>query len=116
MTKVLQDCNWAQGVEGSIDSAHSDYLHSSNIVAGPATTAPGWMSQDTAYGFRYAAIRRPDAHPDTHQYVRVTAFVAPFYVFTPPLRAGVSSSAQAGAGRGGAAGLGADRRRAQLLL
>jgi phthalate 4,5-dioxygenase oxygenase subunit len=33
---------------------------------------------------------------DKHKYVRVTLFVAPFYVFTPPLRAGVSSSAQRG--------------------
>jgi phthalate 4,5-dioxygenase oxygenase subunit len=96
VTKVLQDCNYLQGVEGSIDSAHSDYLHSSNISGRPRDHRPRLEVQDTAYGFRYAAIRQPDLGADTHQYVRVTAFVAPFYVFTPPLRAGVSSSAQAG--------------------
>ncbi len=96
VTKVLQDCNYLQGVEGSIDSAHSDYLHSSNIRGRPRDHAPRLETQDTAYGFRYAAIRRPDAHADTHQYVRVTIWVAPFYVFTPPQRAGISSSAGAG--------------------
>jgi phthalate 4,5-dioxygenase oxygenase subunit len=96
VTKVLQDCNWAQGVEGSIDSSHSDYLHSSNIRGRPSDHAPRLETQDTAYGFRYAAIRKPDAEPDRQKYVRVTLFVAPFYVFTPPLRMGSSSSAAPG--------------------
>ena len=96
VTKIYEDCNYLQGVEGSIDSAHSDYLHSSNIRGRPRDHAPRLETQDTAYGFRYAAIRRPDAHADTHQYVRVTIWVAPFYVFTPPQRAGISSSAGAG--------------------
>ena len=93
VTKVLQDCNYLQGVEGSIDSAHSDYLHSSLVRGRPSDHSPRLETQDTAYGFRYAAIRKPDADADKLKYVRVTIFVAPFYVFTPPLRAGVSSSA-----------------------
>jgi phthalate 4,5-dioxygenase oxygenase subunit len=95
-TKVFQDCNWAQGVEGSIDSAHSDYLHSSNIRGRPRDHAPRLEIQDTAYGFRYAAIRKPDADADKQKYVRVTLFVAPFHVLIPPMRAGISSSAQPG--------------------
>jgi phthalate 4,5-dioxygenase oxygenase subunit len=92
VTKVLQDCNYLQGVEGSIDSSHSDYLHSSNIRGRPSDHSPRLETQDTAYGFRYAAIRKPDVDPDRQQYVRVTLFVAPFYVFTPPLRAGSSNA------------------------
>jgi phthalate 4,5-dioxygenase oxygenase subunit len=96
VTKIYQECSYLQGVEGSIDSAHSDYLHSSNIRGRPSDHAPRLETQDTAYGFRYAAIRKPDAEPDRQKYVRVTLFVAPFYVFTPPLRMGSSSSAAPG--------------------
>ncbi len=91
VTKVLQDCNYLQGVEGSIDSAHSDYLHSSAIRGRPRDHSPRLETQDTAYGFRYAAIRKPDVGADRQKYVRVTIWVAPFYVFTPPLRAGIST-------------------------
>ena len=44
---------------------------------------PRMEVQDTPYGFRYAAIRKPTIDPDTKQYVRVTLFVAPGYVFFP---------------------------------
>jgi phthalate 4,5-dioxygenase len=94
ITKVYEDCNYLQGVEGSIDSAHSDYLHSSNIRGRPGDHSPRLETQDTAYGFRYAAIRRPDVDADKQQYVRVTIWVAPFHVLIPPLRPRVSSSAQ----------------------
>jgi phthalate 4,5-dioxygenase len=94
ITKVYEDCNYLQGIEGSIDSAHSDYLHSSNIRGRPGDHSPRLETQDTAYGFRYAAIRRPDVDADKQQYVRVTIWVAPFHVLIPPLRPRVSSSAQ----------------------
>jgi phthalate 4,5-dioxygenase len=93
-TRIFQDCNYVQGIEGSIDSAHSDYLHSSDIRGRPQDHAPRLEAQDTAYGFRYAAIRKPDADADRFKYVRITAFVAPFSVFIPPLRAGIAASAE----------------------
>jgi len=92
-------CNWAQVVEGQIDSAHSSSLHSSDMVparvgrAGatakswtrPSTDkAPRLVVQLTSYGFRYAAIRRPIAQAATHDYVRVTTFVAPVTSLIPP--------------------------------
>ncbi len=86
VTKIFEDCNYAQGVEGSIDSAHSDYLHSSDIVGRPKDHAPTLHPEDTPYGFRYAAVRRPDADADRLKYVRITVFVAPFYVIIPPFR------------------------------
>jgi len=93
------DCNWAQVVEGQIDSAHSSSLHSSDMVparvgrAGantknwtrPSTDkAPRLQPQLTSYGFRYAAIRRPIQNAATHEYIRVTTFVAPLTSLIPP--------------------------------
>ena len=40
--------------------------------------------QLTNYGMRYAAIRRPIANATTHDYVRITTYVAPFTALIPP--------------------------------
>jgi phthalate 4,5-dioxygenase oxygenase subunit len=45
---------------------------------------PRLEAQNTDYGFRYAAIRKPIHDPDQYQYIRTTLFVAPFYSFFPP--------------------------------
>jgi phthalate 4,5-dioxygenase oxygenase subunit len=97
--KMHVACNWAQVLEGSIDSAHSSSLHSTNMpaaeVEGSTATDSAWLrpSNDkaprlefeaTSYGFRYAAIRKPIRSPETHQYVRTTLFIAPFTVLIPP--------------------------------
>ena len=99
IVKMHVACNWAQVLEGSIDSAHSSSLHSSVMpsmdVDGAKATgdywprpstdkAPRMQFQSTPYGFRYAAIRKPIANPATHAYIRVTVFVAPFTVIIPP--------------------------------
>jgi len=99
VVKMHAACNWAQVLEGSIDSAHSSSLHSTNMpageVEGSTATGTAWVrpSNDkaprmeferTSYGFRYAALRRPIRNPDTHQYVRTTLFLAPFTVLIPP--------------------------------
>jgi phthalate 4,5-dioxygenase len=96
---ALVKCNWAQVVEGQIDSAHSSSLHSSDMVparvgrAGanaknwtrPSTDkAPRMQVQLTSYGFRYAAIRRPIGNAQTHDYIRITTFVAPVTSLIPP--------------------------------
>jgi len=46
--------------------------------------APRLVLQKTSFGFRYAAIRRPIANSATHDYVRVSLFVAPSTVLIPP--------------------------------
>jgi phthalate 4,5-dioxygenase oxygenase subunit len=99
IVKILIDCNWAQILEGAIDSAHSSTLHSSditpsrvpgtqpkgNIFLRPSTDrAPRIQVQTTDYGFKYAAIRRPIKDADALDYVRMTVFVAPFTVMIPP--------------------------------
>ena len=48
------------------------------------TRRRGCRSQRTDFGFRYVAIRRPIADADTHDYLRITLFVAPFTVLIPP--------------------------------
>ena len=100
IVKMHAACNWAQVLEGSIDSAHSSSLHSSNMPAaadvyGSTATGDAWLrpSNDkaprmqfeaTPYGFRYAALRKPIKNSDSHQYVRTTLFLAPFTVLIPP--------------------------------
>ncbi|HEX6511130.1 MAG TPA: Rieske 2Fe-2S domain-containing protein [Chloroflexota bacterium] len=86
--KLLEECNYAQGLEGSIDSVHSNFLHSRDVTGRPADHRPALEAEDRPYGFRYAAIRKPDHDQDRLKYVRVTLFVAPCFVFTPPQRKG----------------------------
>src|SRR5438094_5351803 len=90
IVKVQVPCNWAQILEGAIDSAHSSSLHSTDMpparVDGAKATAHAWprsstdkaprlQLQQTPFGFRYAAIRRPIATSATHDYLRITLFV-----------------------------------------
>ncbi|WP_028998950.1 Rieske 2Fe-2S domain-containing protein [Azohydromonas australica] len=99
IAKAILPCNWAQILEGAIDSAHSSSLHSSDMVPARVdsakATANTWLrpSTDKAprmqvqrgdYGFRYAAIRRPIKDAATHDYVRSTVFVAPATALIPP--------------------------------
>lgn len=94
MTKRLQETNYAQGVEGGIDSSHVGILHS---VLDPDTTrpfrarqrsivtdvpylatdtAPRFFVRETHYGFLIGARR--SAGPDEY-YWRITQFLLPFY-------------------------------------
>ncbi len=98
IAKVEVSCNWAQVMEGQIDSAHSSTLHSSDMRPAKGDAAakgdhwvrpstdknPRIVVQPTAYGMRYAAIRRPITNANTHDYVRITTLVAPFIALIPP--------------------------------
>jgi phthalate 4,5-dioxygenase oxygenase subunit len=99
IVKVQVDCNWAQILEGAIDSAHSSSLHSTDMpparVDGAKATATHWprpstdkaprlVLDKTSFGFRYAAIRRPILNSATHDYIRISLFVAPSTVLIPP--------------------------------
>ncbi|HXP94975.1 MAG TPA: Rieske 2Fe-2S domain-containing protein [Candidatus Binatia bacterium] len=89
-TKVGIRANFLQAVEGSIDSAHSWYLHRGSSrdwekrFEVSHDRSPRLEAEDTAYGFRYAAIRKPNEEPDKYKYVRVTLFVVPCTSFIPP--------------------------------
>ena len=97
--KIRVSCNWAQIHEGQIDSAHSSSLHSSDMVPARVTRAeaddkswyrpstdksPRMQIERTSYGLHYVAIRRPVKNAATHNYLRVTEFVAPYYSLIPP--------------------------------
>ena len=99
IVKIAVDCNWAQILEGAIDSAHSSTLHSTEMpparVDGAQATGSAWLrpSTDKAprlvvevtdYGFKYAAVRRPIVNAAANDYVRVSVFVAPCTVLIPP--------------------------------
>jgi phthalate 4,5-dioxygenase len=99
IVKIHIPCNWAQILEGAIDSAHSSSLHSTDMlparVDGAKATDQNWLRpstdkaprlelQETNFGFRYAALRRPIQNAATHNYVRMTTFIAPYTVVIPP--------------------------------
>ena len=99
VVKIAIDCNWAQILEGAIDSAHSSTLHSTDMtparVDGAKATGDLWLrpSTDKApklvleksdFGFKYAAIRRPIVDANVTDYVRISVFVSPSTVLIPP--------------------------------
>ena len=100
IVKMHAACNWAQVLEGAIDSAHSSSLHSTNMptatdVASSTATDTQWLRpsadksprlqiERTGYGFRYAAIRTPIHDPEAQDYIRTTLYIAPFTVMIPP--------------------------------
>jgi len=99
IVKVHVACNWAQVLEGAIDSAHSSSLHSSDIrpargagagmtssyMTRPSTDkSPRIQVQATDYGMSYVAIRRPIINANSHDYLRITNYIAPFTVQIPP--------------------------------
>jgi phthalate 4,5-dioxygenase len=99
IAKAIIPCNWAQILEGAIDSAHSSSLHSSDMVParveGAEATETNWLRPSTdkaprmrvergGYGFRYAAIRRPIRNAAVNDYIRSTVFVAPATALIPP--------------------------------
>jgi phthalate 4,5-dioxygenase oxygenase subunit len=46
--------------------------------------APRLDVQEADFGFRYVAIRRPIERAETHDYIRMTLFIAPYTVLIPP--------------------------------
>jgi len=92
--KRLQENNWAQGVEGGIDSSHVGILHSlldpakvgmsfherQQAIGGVSymaqDRAPRFFIRPTDYGMRIGARR---IATDQEYYWRVTQFLLPFY-------------------------------------
>jgi nitrite reductase/ring-hydroxylating ferredoxin subunit len=80
-------CNWAQGVDATVDSSHVGLLHQSwvNNLAGNVgkllsqNLAPRYEVQDRPYGVRAAALRPME---DGSCYARVGEFVMPFFMMT----------------------------------
>jgi phthalate 4,5-dioxygenase len=86
--KVLEDCNYAQAVEGTIDSAHAGVLHREQPWDAPAKydheldLSPKIEVETTQYGLRYAGVRKFRA---AQQHARVTQVILPFITLIPPV-------------------------------
>ncbi len=92
VSKRLQESNWAQAVEGGIDSSHVSFLHRTltpTRADGRAPTRSDLMVRDTAprftvkqtdYGLLIGARR--DAGDDAY-YWRITQFLLPWYTMIP---------------------------------
>jgi phthalate 4,5-dioxygenase oxygenase subunit len=94
-TKRLQQCNWAQAVEGGIDSSHLSHLHGrteKQMVGAPkawphnkynaADRHPVFEVKESGYGLLIAARRNAT---ESSYYWRLTQFLLPFYTMIPPV-------------------------------
>ncbi len=91
-TKRLQSCNWAQAVEGGIDSSHVSFLHSrTGAAVNPMVGRNPYLGSDrhpifevkeSPYGLLIAARRNAQ---DTSYYWRITQFLLPFFQMIPPV-------------------------------
>jgi phthalate 4,5-dioxygenase oxygenase subunit len=83
VTKRLQSNNWAQAVEGGIDSSHISYLHNntmSKITPSTVDKAPLLTTSMRDFGFVEAARRRTE---DGKHYWRVRPFLVPSSIVIP---------------------------------
>jgi len=86
VSKLRQDSNWVQGVEGGIDSSHVSFLHAnlenyrSSSALMDADKAPEFRVVATDFGLLIGAKRRWQEGKD---YWRITPFSLPFYTVIP---------------------------------
>jgi len=95
VSKVVQESNWLQGLEGGVDTSHAPILHR---VLTTNTKRPGFKPTDpfvrgkaptlivdlTDYGYQYVGIR--PLGQDV--YIRTYQFVMPFHQIRPSRTAG----------------------------
>jgi len=83
VTKRLQENNWAQAVEGGIDSSHISYLHNNDMAKANLSTgdkSPQMTVSQRDFGFIEAA-RRLTA--DGKHYWRIRPFMVPSTIIIP---------------------------------
>ncbi len=86
-------CNWLQGLEALLDSAHVSFLHSSNIGSSAGrevfrvesdymldNTAPSFELVAKPYGFREGALRE---QTNGRCYARIREVALPYFSFIP---------------------------------
>jgi hypothetical protein len=90
MSKVWQQCNWLQALEGGIDTAHTAFLHSGRPPALRNADASAGRQRDlslspivevvpTDYGFCYGGIR--EIGDTGNRDVRAYHWIMPFHSF-----------------------------------
>jgi phthalate 4,5-dioxygenase len=86
VSKLRQESNWVQGVEGGIDSSHVSFLHAnlenyrSSTALMDADKSPEFRVVATDFGLLIGAKRRWQEGKD---YWRITPFSLPFYTVIP---------------------------------
>jgi phthalate 4,5-dioxygenase oxygenase subunit len=91
VTKVIEECNWLQALEGGIDTSHAPILH--RLISETSTRggfkpsnpfvrgkAPKLVVDLTDYGYQYAGVR-PLGEDEIH--VRTYHFILPFHQIRP---------------------------------
>jgi phthalate 4,5-dioxygenase len=92
VSRTLEYANYAQAVEGGIDTAHSSFLHNNDLShkgLRQLDTSPSLEVDVTPYGFRYAGLRNA---ADQGTYARIYQFVMPFHQFRSARVQGVDTS------------------------
>ncbi|MGE5538676.1 MAG: Rieske 2Fe-2S domain-containing protein [Gemmatimonas sp.] len=83
--RVIQMCNWLQGLESSTDPAHTTFLHrrppgtpsarsDTDVAAVRGNEPPAISTQNTPYGTRIFAVHNS---PNGRRYIRVNNYVYP---------------------------------------
>lgn len=97
VTKRLQQCNWAQSMDGAVDTAHFSFLHmpapgfksNANATIAADEKRIGWLRQDPMprftildhdVGFVVGGARKADGQD---LYWRITQFMLPTHSITP---------------------------------
>ena len=80
ISKIFQECNWVQALEGGIDTSHSSFLHNNDIsdktLLRSRSTAPVLEVEYTDFGYTYSSTR--PLSKEEGNYVRTYHYVMPF--------------------------------------
>ena len=91
--QMMRECNYAQALEGDIDTLHFAFLHTGHLEPGDAAHAGNFLDiqihhrdaeldvRETEFGTLYGAKRPSEFGMD---YWRVAGFMFPFYTLIPP--------------------------------
>jgi phthalate 4,5-dioxygenase oxygenase subunit len=81
VTKIWQECNYVQALEGGIDTSHSSFLHNNNMsdktLLRSRSTSPLLGVTNTDYGYTYSSTRHLSA--EEGDFVRTYHYVMPFH-------------------------------------
>jgi phthalate 4,5-dioxygenase oxygenase subunit len=91
---VQRDCNWAQALEGDIDTSHASFLHYGGIDPESVPEghflehllrqpAPEYQVDDAPWGISYGAYRHVKVGETKLTYWRYSNFMFPFWTQTP---------------------------------
>ncbi|MCC2098061.1 MAG: aromatic ring-hydroxylating dioxygenase subunit alpha, partial [Hyphomicrobiales bacterium] len=78
VSKTLEECNYLQGLEGGLDTAHVSFLHSnrqnSDLALAAQDGSPQIEVNVTDYGYNYVSTRKAG---DGKSYVRLYQYIMP---------------------------------------